>query len=176
MTFFTSDLHINDPVTLARRGGIPSDDELVELWNSTVGRGDVVYCLGDFAFSWGSKSRDYIETKLGQLNGTKQLITGNHDRQEVLRAPGWAWVGPYKEIKFKLDGDTQKIVLFHYPIRSWNECRDGSWHLHGHCHGMLAESPYRIYDVGVDCNEFKPVSIETITQIMKSKPILNPES
>jgi calcineurin-like phosphoesterase family protein len=172
-TFFTSDTHFNDPNTLERRGGVPNDDDLVDLWNSAVGRGDLIYCLGDFAFSWGAKSKDYIHSLVSRLNGTKILITGNHDREEVVRAPGWAWVGPYKEIKPKINGAPQKIVLLHYPLRTWNG-RD-SWHCHGHCHGALKPSPHKMYDVGVDCNDFMPVSLERLAEIMNNKPQFNHE-
>lgn len=173
MVWFTADLHLNDPNTLKRRGGVPTDDELVGLWNSVVQRGDVVYCLGDFALSWGAKDRTLIEGRVAQLNGTKLLIAGNHDRREVVRAPGWSWVGDYKELKIPLGGgESQKVVLMHYPLRTWNESRKGSWHLHGHCHGGLPYSPYKIHDVGVDNNGFQPVSLETITQIMLNKPNL----
>jgi hypothetical protein len=103
-TFFTSDTHFNDPNTLERRGGVPNDDDLVDLWNSAVGRGDLIYCLGDFAFSWGAKSKDYIHSLVSRLNGTKILITGNHDQsfktaagapvgRLIAEATGWKFLG-----------------------------------------------------------------------------------
>jgi calcineurin-like phosphoesterase family protein len=169
MIWFTADLHLNDPNTLARRGGFPSDDELIALWNSLVRKGDVVYCLGDFALSWGPKDRGYIEERVSQLNGTKLLIAGNHDRKEVLRAPGWAWVGDYKEVTVKTKTSTQKVVLMHYPLRTWHGCHRGAWHLHGHCHGALTNTSLNMYDVGVDNNHFRPLSFGEVSELLQHK-------
>jgi calcineurin-like phosphoesterase family protein len=179
MIWFTADLHLNDPNTLTRRGGVPTDDEIVALWNSVVHRGDTVYCLGDFALSWGPRDRGIIETRVAQLNGTKLLVAGNHDRKEVIRAPGWAWVGDYREINLKREDHIQKVVLMHYPLRTWHGSHRGAWHLHGHCHGSLTNTPRNMYDVGVDNNGFLPVSADQLTEIMliKSKQYeTHPES
>jgi len=75
--------------------------------------------------------------------------------------------GSYHEIWEKtIEG--QHIVVCHYAMRTWGKSHWNSWQLHGHSHGML-ESIGKQYDVGVDCNDFYPVSFDKIKIIMESK-------
>ena len=41
--------------------------------------------------------------------------------------------------------------------------------VHGHCHGNIPVSKFRKIDVGVDRNNFYPVSFNQIIEIMKAK-------
>jgi calcineurin-like phosphoesterase family protein len=52
-------------------------------------------------------------------------------------------------------------VLCHYPFRTWNRMGKKSINLHGHSHGKLKPLT-RQYDVGVDCWDFRPVSVHTL--------------
>ena len=175
MIYFTSDLHLNDPTMLRLRGFCPIDLQLIDQWNNRVGRGDTVYVLGDFALSWGARDRTYIESALSCLHGTKILISGNHDRREVLKAPSWAKVTPYHEIKVTLpNGERRKIVMSHYPLLTWNGQRDGSWMLHGHCHGAIQSTNSRRHDVGVDANGFAPVALTKLAELLEPRTP-NPE-
>ncbi len=54
------------------------DETLIENWNSTVNKNDVVIHLGDF----GLGNKDYIKSIIERLNGKKILILGNHDWKE----------------------------------------------------------------------------------------------
>ena len=56
----------------------------------------------------------------------------------------------------------------HYPMLSWPKKNSGSIHLHGHIH---ARQDYNLknreegilrYDVGVDANQYMPVSLQQI--------------
>jgi calcineurin-like phosphoesterase family protein len=135
---------------------------MVERWNEKVGKGDIVYHLGDFWF--GNAQTAYNAMKIwSRLNGQKQLICGNHDGKIVKSLP-WVWVGDYKRIKF----DRQAVILFHFSIRAWHHREKGSWHLYGHSHGNLAvPEPQKAFDVGVDCNNFAPVSWDEVQQRME---------
>lgn len=177
--FFTSDTHFNHE-NICRLSNRPfsSLEEMTEVfvnnWNSVVTKGSVVYHLGDFALSYGRKHYDTIDQILSRLNGNKILITGNHDRTEVIKNPRWSQVCQYKELKLDLgDIHKQRIVMFHYPIRSWNQIHRGAWHLHGHCHGNLTDIGGKIMDVGVDCgNGGKPLSLEQVKSYMDARPII----
>ena len=83
------------------------------------------------------------------------------------------------------------VVLFHYPIMEWYGASGGTIHLHGHIHSPESYNeenarkylkdrvlpyghhprdnnlPLRIYDVGVDANKYKPVSLEAIADYLK---------
>jgi len=138
------------------------DETLISNWNSVVKPGDLVYHLGDF--SWPDCSL-YVD----RLNGNIQLIKGNHDRQKDKDYDMFFnWVGDYKKIRI----DGQKLILFHYPIRSWNAKHWGSWHLFGHTHNSILPE-LGSCDVGVDCWDFFPVSYEQLMVYFdKQKEIL----
>ena len=60
------------------------------------------------------------------------------------------------------------FTLMHYPMLSWPKKERGSIQLHGHIHARMdyneknrAEGIKR-YDVGVDANDFYPVSVDSI--------------
>lgn len=117
---------------------------MVEKWNTQVTSRDTVYCLGDFSFG----STEDTCGILSQLNGNIHLITGNHDLwykntpdvNKHLRS-----CQSYKELKI----DKIVVVLFHYPIHSWNKMHYGSFHLYGHVHGSFT-APGKSMDVGID--------------------------
>ncbi|WP_372423328.1 metallophosphoesterase family protein [Salinarimonas chemoclinalis] len=157
--YFTSDTHFSDPRVLAiDRRPFASlelhDAALIALWRETVGADDVVWHLGDFA-------RDGPEGRaaaiLAQLPGEKHLILGNNDPDSVARDPAWASVRHYAEIEV----EGQRLVLCHYPFRTWRDSGKGVIDLHGHSHGRLGPIP-RQYDVGVDVWDLRPVTLETI--------------
>jgi len=138
------------------------DQELIKRWNNKVHPDDVVYHLGDFAFGSPEQWQRIIES----LNGCINLVKGNHDHSDKLKKlkelPGknLNFLGHYHEIK--VDDEemdvTQVIVLFHYPIESWNKRHHGSWHLHGHCHGSLTSPDYQArLDVSVDNHDYSPI-------------------
>jgi len=126
---------------------------LIERWNATIRPNDTVYNLGDVAFR---HKRGDFATIFPQLNGIKHLLIGNHDNEEVISQP-WASVSLYKEIRL----ENKKIVLCHYPMRSWNKMYSGSLHLYGHEHGNIQDYS-NCLDVGVDKWDFYPVSFEQI--------------
>lgn len=157
--FFTSDTHFGDWRALRiDRRPFPSlaahDEALVALWNETVQPSDEVWHLGDFALGPGP---DRIAELLSSLAGTKHLIVGNNDGSATLKSSAWATVQHYAEI----ETEGRHLILFHYPLRTWNKMGRGTINLHGHSHGWLKPLP-RQYDVGVDAWEYRPVMLERI--------------
>lgn len=78
--WFTSDLHFghrniikfcNRPWETVEE----MDKALIENWNSVVGKNDIVFDLGDFAFAPNWRWKEIIS----QLNGKHYLILGNHE-------------------------------------------------------------------------------------------------
>ena len=104
------------------------------------------------------------------LNGKKYLIRCNHDKflnDENFDTGSFEWIKDYFVLNYK----KMKFVLFHYPILEWDGFFKGSVHLYGHVHnsGKDPEQNTRLsilgknaFNVGVDVNDFFPVSIETI--------------
>ncbi len=160
--FFTADTHWGDHRTLniGRRpfGTVAEMDEaLVANWNATVGPEDMVWHLGDVA-----RTLDAIAPLLARLHGTKHLIRGNNDAPGIAAVPGWASIADYAEIEL----DDRRLVLCHYPFRTWNGQGRGSLNLHGHSHGRLKPLP-RQYDVGVDARGWRPVTMGELLGMAK---------
>lgn len=141
------------------------DSVLIEKWNEVVGKRDIVYHLGDFAFA----NEKFIRTLIQKLNGQIFLIRGNHDRFSPRKYLEWGikWVGDYKRINI----GRQKVILSHYAMRVWDCKHHGSYMLYGHSHGCLEDDDKfgRTMDVGVDSNNFYPYSYETIHSRLRNK-------
>ncbi|SEJ19193.1 Calcineurin-like phosphoesterase superfamily protein [Sphingomonas sp. OV641] len=153
-TFFTADTHFGDHRTInIWRRPFASVAEmnalLIERWNATVAPNDIVWHLGDVA----RRAAD-VPDLLAALNGTKHLIRGNNDPDGTLQSAGWASTADYAELVV----DEHRLVLCHYPFRSWNGQHRGALNLHGHSHGRLAPMR-RQFDVGVDVHDFAPVTL-----------------
>ena len=157
--FFTADHHFGHGGArgLFKRpfGSIAEMDRaMVVRWNEVVGPDDEVWHLGDFAVR---QSAARMAELLAALAGTKHLIVGNNDGSATTGLAGWASVAHYAELR--LDGTW--LILCHYPLRTWNRMSRGALDLHGHSHGRLAPLPRQI-DVGVDCWDFRPVTLAEI--------------
>jgi calcineurin-like phosphoesterase family protein len=152
--FFTSDTHFGDHRTIniygrPFRSVSEMDAVMIANWNSTVGVDDDVWHLGDFA----RRGQDAPDL-LARINGHKHLVRGNNDPPGTLEASGWTSVGDYAELEI----DGLRLILCHYPFRSWNGQYRGSINLHGHSHGRMKPLS-RQYDVGVDAMGFHPVQV-----------------
>lgn len=181
MIYFTSDLHLNhkNAIKFTQRPFKDTDDmnnKLIENYNSIVGPKDTVYLLGDVILYRASQEFK-LKALIASLNGTKNLIIGNHCDKHLYDC--FDEVMSYKEINYQ----KRKLVLFHYPIvdNEWNggyghgkemgkkNRKNASIMLHGHIH---SKGPHYNrenrrkdifkYDVGVDANDYKPVSIDEI--------------
>lgn len=155
--FFTADTHFGDArwLALARRpfaSVAAMDEAMVAAWNAAVGPADTIWHLGDVARRAGD-----VAALLARLNGTKHLIRGNNDPPAAGEAPGWASVGDYAEIAV----EGRRLVLCHYPFRSWNGQGKGTINLHGHSHGRLKPMP-RQFDIGVDAQGYRPVTLDDL--------------
>lgn len=160
--WFTSDTHFGDhrTINISKRpfaSAAEMDTALIDRWNAVVAPGDEVWHLGDVA-----RRPTDVPALLARLHGTKHLIRGNNDPDGTLAAEGWASVRDYAE----LDVEGRRLVLCHYPFRTWNWRHKGAINLHGHSHGRLAPM-LRQYDVGVDPRGFTPV---TLAQLLASNP------
>ena len=167
-TFFTSDTHFSH-TNIIKYENRPfntkeyMNEVLIERWNSKVNKNDEVYHLGDFAFA----QQQEIFSIVDKLNGKIYLIYGNHDkeiRKSQLLKNKFVWCRDY----FKLKINKQVIILFHYPIATWDMKHYGSLHFFGHVHGnKTTKHPLTLelenaFNVGVDVNDFEPKTLEEI--------------
>ncbi len=162
MDWFTSDHHFDHTNAAIKFRGYSSveemNEELIKKWNSVIKPKDTVWHLGDFNFG----QFDFLK----MLNGHKFLVKGNHDKSV---SKDWDGVySSYHEIKrYKT-----RIVMCHYPLKSWNGMHKGSIHLFGHSHldrqkMELEYSTTGAIHVGVDSWDGYPISLEQIFKIQK---------
>ena len=129
--WITSDTHFNHKNILVYESAnrpfkdrTDMDEQLISRWNSVVGKDDVVFHLGDFAFAGEKKIRKYVE----RLNGRIYLLLGNHDR---VRNFDWNSLGFARVLTepFLFDG---MYIMSHEPL---DNIPDGKVNLFGHVHG-----------------------------------------
>lgn len=166
MIWFTSDLHLNHRAVVSMCGRPfktvdEMNDILIRNFNERVKKNDIVYILGDIAHR-----TPVIEVNnfISRLNGKKILCKGNHDK----RYDSSLFEEIYDFLEISVHG--VNISLMHYPMMSWPKSRHGSIHLHGHIHSkgdynlQQREEGILRYDVGVDANNFFPVSIKEVKE------------
>lgn len=175
--WFTSDLHFwhKNVITFCKRPWATVEEMnegLIANWNSVVGPNDLVMCLGDMFFCGTTKAKEIMS----RLNGTKQLLRGNHD---------WNVVKPHRAAEFGFDVVTdgtipgelagRSIIMSHFPYREdhTEEVRflekrpvdTGLWLLHGHVHSAWKVRDRQI-NVGVDVWDWKPVHMNQLIEII----------
>ena len=181
--FFTSDLHFghenvirfdNRPFNTVEE----MDEEMIKRWNTKVGKGDIVYVLGDFI--WKAATNEAVSI-IRRLNGQIILIKGNHDRflHNAAAKKALAGIKDYDDICVTLeDGTTRRCILSHYFIPFYNGHRYQAIHLHGHSHFTeesaeevritteLNEKGYdlKIYNVGCMYWNYTPVTLDEILE------------
>ena len=171
-TYFTSDSHFGH-MNILRYCNRPfksaeaMDAVLIQKWNQRVQPDDVVWHLGDFTLNGGVEQ---ISRYRSRLNGHIHLIWGNHDKRTPEMAALFESAQDLADISVTEHGQNYKLVLCHYAMRVWPASHRGSWHLYGHSHGSLPDDPQaRSLDIGVDCWEYAPVSIQQIAARMQKK-------
>ena len=174
MIYLTSDLHLNHEriIELANRPFADvgeMNEAIVRNINATVHEGDTLWVLGDVCM--GREKTQGARALLDALECKDvHLVLGNHDprgRRDELLDAGFATVSDYEELRI---GSHRTAVLCHYPLMSWNGERHGAYMLHGHIHAPAQYNAdnrangIRRYDVGVDANGYRPVSIDDIRE------------
>lgn len=172
--WFTSDTHFSH-TNVIKYCNRPFDDAhhmnktMVDNWNSVVRPEDHVYHLGDVGFC-GPQQLNKI---LDRLNGKKFLIIGNHDHRSLKSLEfrnHFEWIKDVHHGAIQEKGETFRMTLCHYAMRTWMHSCRGAWMLYGHSHNNLPDDPNLLsIDVGVDCHNFTPISLQQIKKIMDKK-------
>ena len=169
MIWFTSDVHLGHRAAISMcerqfENVEEMNETLIQNFNSCVKKNDTVYILGDIAHR--TPVAD-VNQMVSRMYGKKILCKGNQDKK-------------YDEALFEKICDFLEIAvngvnvsLMHYPMMSWPKSRHGALHLHGHIHSkgdynlqQKSEGILR-YDVGVDANNYCPVSIEQVKEFFE---------
>lgn len=180
--FFTSDTHFGHAkiISLCNRpfsNVEEMNDALVENWNKVVSEGDIVFHLGDFAFGGTTLWRDIRS----RLNGSIVLIKGNHDDHNLKKSTELLFDQITYQLRLEMP-DSTTVYLNHYPFLCYGgSYRDAQnvWQLFGHVHSSpnstgldssrLVNCFPTQYDVGVDNNDYTPVSWNQIKTIISKQ-------
>lgn len=164
MIYFTADLHLGHRAIIHMQNRPFEDvDEMnrtiIGNYNAIVGPDDTVYLLGDLCHHMKVEEANELISK---LRGRKILIRGNHDKN--YDASLFEEITDFKTIS----ANGIYIAMMHYPMLSWPKSHHGSLQLHGHVHGRREDNEENRdagilrYDVGVEANDYCPVSIRQI--------------
>lgn len=173
--FFTSDSHFGHFGIVHycdRPFGSRKDmnEGLIERWNSVVPDDGIVIHCGDFMLPHEVGVKQYLKI-MSRLKGNILLCRGNHDRIELCGHPQQNLIAVVDIGLIKV-GDI-KIMASHYPMLAFPADYQVFGHVHtradGSCSGPDADVPGRLrttqYDVGVDQNEYTPVSFYKLLEI-----------
>ena len=188
--FFTSDTHVahfniakycNRPFTSRAE----MDQALIDNWNSVVPEDGIVVHCGDFTLMHYSERRlneigedayneeiiANYQKLLSKFNGKILLIRGNHDIIPLVTKPTGKLIAAVDKATILVDG--VEIYADHYPSTAFN----GDYQVFGHIHtradglayGLDGEVNDKIkknqYDVGVDQNNYRPISYWELCEI-----------
>lgn len=173
--YFTSDTHFNHTniISYCQRPFKNVDEmneRIIANWNDVVGEDDIIFHLGDFCLGGAAEWTKLLD----RLNGKIYLIMGNHDRKNIRQ--GFMDRFEYVAMQMHIEVGKQRIYLNHYPFLCFEGGYKDVWQLFGHVHtrknntgidaGRLQYLYPTQYDVGVDNNNFAPVSFEQVKRII----------
>ena len=160
-TFVTSDHHFRE---WTHFGGLlcesskEQEEEHIALWNSVVGKNDLVLYVGDYSDGI-VKDLDDLYRK---LNGRIVLIKGNHD---VLDDSIYRMA--FADVVDRMYIDELKLLLVHDPETA--TLRPGERMIYGHYHRGMVEPPPTTCDSVCVCAKWhgwKPITLaEAIRQM-----------
>lgn len=182
--FFTSDSHLlhanilkfcNRPFESVEH----QTEELIRRWNEVVPEDGIVFHLGDLCWTG---NIDFILKLNERLNGSINLVYGNHDMQnkldrEVIKNIFKSHGGDTMDIASILvrNDNNQNLTCCHYPMLYWPT---GTWMLHGHIHSgpnssSSEKAPFHHLrlDVGVDNQNYYPISYIQLKEIIERQKL-----
>ena len=175
-TFFTSDTHFNH-ANIIKFCNRPfkdveqMNDVMITNWNNAISKDDTVFHLGDFCLGGAAEWTKILD----RLNGKIYLIMGNHDLKNIRQ--GFISRFEHVAMQMRIEIGKKRIYLCHYPFLCFEgSYKDDVWQLFGHVHTRRSNSGIDAgrlqylyptqYDVGVDNNNFTPVSFGQVKRII----------
>ena len=167
MIWFTADFHLSHKNIIKYcnrpfKNVAEMDSILIDNLKERLNPKDILYFLGDLTF------KEKVAHEFFEIFEDIEIyyIIGNHDSNKVVNVARkyCISISHLKDIKIV----DQSITLCHYAMRVWNKSHYNSWQLYGHSHASL-KSIGKQHDIGVDNNNFFPVSFEDLVGIMKNK-------
>jgi len=161
--YYIGCLHLGHKAMAVKRG-FKDEHEMFafikERWNKKVKKGDIVYILGDITM----EKRANIPL-LGELNGQKIAVLGNHDRAEDTKVLLEYCIKVAGMVKYK------NIFFTHCPIHPSELDYRVDFNVHSHTHeksvmkkilGIPYAKDKRYICVSCEQVDYTPVSLEEI--------------
>ena len=140
------------------------DNRMIELWNMTVYKNDLVYILGDFTLS---RRKEIITNLLNKLNGRKILIMGNHDTRK-----------PKDYVECGFEVATRKpmmvepgVILMHEPFYDSSYIVNNYIYFYGHVHNnhSIMDSYPNCMCVSVERIGYTPIDLDEFIKKIRNK-------
>lgn len=159
--YLISDMHFGHPNIIKYENRPFSsveemDAAIMNNWNTTVGKDDKVFILGDVSFYNKDKTKEIMKS----LNGYKTLIIGNHDKARSLA--WWKETGIQEVYRYPIIYN-EFYILSHEPVYL-NENMPYA-NIHGHIHHLKYEDK-QFFNVSVECIDYTPIDFEKIKEII----------
>lgn len=109
------------------------------------------------------KIDDYVKDYVRDPNSESMPLLSNYEWDIIDRIERRVEIlGHYYELRLSND-HSKNLILMHYPMSEWNQSHRGSIQLYGHCHGKHPDPINKLQmDVGIDCWNFMPVSLDQV--------------
>ena len=164
-TFVTSDHHFRDWKNCPlHEGSEEEESQHIALWNSVVGKDDLVLYVGDFYESVLVTCKGGVadlQDLLGKLNGQIVLIKGNHDKMDdsVYRLA-------FKDVVLEMRIEEANLLLTHVPDRA--KLHPGERKIYGHEHRGYVPLPTTSDSICVCAkwHGWKPITLADALRIM----------
>lgn len=138
-------------------------EKLINNWNSVVGKEDLVYHLGNFA--WDPKT---AQDAISKLNGTIWFIPGEHDTPIGEIAAKKMLPNGSKLERQIMPLHKMEVTISYWPLKDWPKKSDGFWSIVGHPNRDYKSDPkQRTINVSTDLWSFKPQELSKMLGIFK---------
>jgi len=138
------------------------DLQMVNVWNSVVGKDDIVYVLGNFA--WDPET---LEVIVKSLNGNIVVISGEYDKaaQDVAEIMGIVDIDYlYNAIEEHPEANS---VLSYWPLNEWPGKKKGAYSIIGYpSTAYKTDHKNRVINCSCDLWDFKPVEVMRIVELL----------
>jgi len=178
--FFAADPHLHHAniLTFKKDDGTPLRDfktidemnvYIIEAYNSVVKPDDKLYILGDMVM----KDSAWAHEILGEINGEKILIRGNHDRAKLSIYARY-FKDVRSEITYRL-ANGQHVIFTHRPV-VLHEDHKLVFNVHGHTHHKHLDD-WRYYNLCPEVAGYVPYSWDYLHKVfmetLKQKGLLH---
>lgn len=169
--FFIADTHFGDKNIINYENRPFSDtiemqDYIIKKWNDTVKETDTVYVLGDVSNYEHINDETLINLNhmIHSLNGRKELIIGNHDKN--INYVNWKYIG-FRRVHENPIIIKDFVILSHEPL--YTNINMPYVNIFGHVHGnsIYKDFSKQHYCVSVERTDYTPVELQTIIDTMK---------